>query len=216
MRGLAFPHSGPLTPDIPDPLLSPPTTAPDIPIDPALSETPVDPALLSVKQPSLSPQVTLAEFPNPPLPPSDQWSQERLPEGDPFAPQNTTPYLPIIAEQPVPPPHAFKPLKRRRRFHRDEECSFCQGNDAKNKSGEPEPMVTCHECGRSGHPSCMELSKIGDMLRSYPWKCIECKNCELCGEKGDDERILFCDGCDRGWHFDCMQPPINDLPEGEW
>ncbi|KXN91698.1 Histone acetyltransferase KAT7, partial [Leucoagaricus sp. SymC.cos] len=151
--------------------------------------------------------------------PADQWVHERLPEGDPFAPQNTIPYLPnIIAEPPAPPlpPHPLKPLKKRRRLKREENCSFCSGNDARNKVGEPEAMVTCHECGRSGHPSCMELSRIGDMLRSYPWKCIECKNCELCGEKGDDERILFCDGCDRGWHFDCMQPPINELPEGEW
>jgi len=32
----------------------------------------------------------------------------------------------------------------------------------------------------------MQLSKIGDMILSYQWKCLECKNCELCGEKGDD------------------------------
>jgi hypothetical protein len=142
--------------------------------------------------------------------PPDQWSQERLPEGDPFAPQNTIPYLPIITGPPVPQ-HPLKPLKKKRRLHRrDEKCSFCQGNDAKNKHGKAELMVTCSECGRSGmciplfqtslrfliswpgsgHPSCMELSKIGDMIRTYPWKCLECKNCELCGDKGDDVRLF--------------------------
>lgn len=37
----------------------------------------------------------------------------------------------------------------------------------------------------------MDLGSIGDILRSYDWKCIECKTCELCSEKGDDVR-LFC------------------------
>ncbi len=32
----------------------------------------------------------------------------------------------------------------------------------------------------------MQLEKLGDVVRSYPWKCIECKNCEVCQEKGDD------------------------------
>ena len=37
-----------------------------------------------------------------------------------------------------------------------------------------------------GHPSCMQLKRVADVVRTYPWKCIECKNCELCQEKGDD------------------------------
>lgn len=41
-----------------------------------------------------------------------------------------------------------------------------------------------------GHPTCMDLGAIGDILRSYEWKCIECKTCELCSEKGDDVRPL--------------------------
>ena len=32
----------------------------------------------------------------------------------------------------------------------------------------------------------MQLEKLGDVVRSYAWKCIECKNCEVCQEKGDD------------------------------
>jgi hypothetical protein len=67
-------------------------------------------------------------------------------------------------------------------------------------------MVSCEECGRSGehivldstgldgyldieysgHPSCMELGEVSDVVRSYPWRCIECKICEICKEKGDD------------------------------
>jgi hypothetical protein len=60
----------------------------------------------------------------------------------------------------------------------------------------------------------MELAEVGDVVRTYPWKCVECKNCEVCKKKGDDvsfhslrtvnslittqARILFCDSCDRG------------------
>lgn len=42
----------------------------------------------------------------------------------------------------------------------------------------------------------MELGDIGEILRSYPWKCIECKICEICQEKGDDVRIVLIPSCD--------------------
>lgn len=73
-----------------------------------------------------------------------QYSQG--PQGDPFAPQIVGPFFPVEHEPPVPPQ---KP-KRKRRVRREEECSFCQGNDKRNKNGDPEPMATCDECGRSG------------------------------------------------------------------
>lgn len=59
MRGLAFPPNGSSTPDIPDPIRSPSAALDDIPIDPALGGTPVDPALLSDAQPLISPQVSV-------------------------------------------------------------------------------------------------------------------------------------------------------------
>lgn len=76
-----------------------------------------------------------------------QYSQG--PQGDPFAPQIPSPYFPIQEQQPPPPPQPPRP-KRKRKFLREEECSFCQGNEKRNKAGEPENMVTCVECGRSG------------------------------------------------------------------
>ena len=32
----------------------------------------------------------------------------------------------------------------------------------------------------------MQLEKLGPVVRSYDWKFIECKNCEVCHLKGDD------------------------------
>ena len=37
-----------------------------------------------------------------------------------------------------------------------------------------------------GHPSCLQLEDLGDAVRSYPWKCPECKSCEVCEEKDGD------------------------------
>ncbi|KAF4613588.1 hypothetical protein D9613_007898 [Agrocybe pediades] len=223
MRALAFPPNAAIDRELSyDELGTPISNTEEIPIDPALSETPIDPALmvegigsdhkLTEKLPVTKPENE--------EPPSQQLSSDEYlirqysegPQGDPFAPQIPVPFFPVEPERPVQPPK----LKRRRKVLREEECSFCQGNETKNKRGEPEAMLTCHECGRSGHPSCMGLEKLGGAVRSYPWKCIECKNCEVCQEKGDDERILFCDWCDRGWHMDCVEPPIQDPPEGEW
>ncbi|CCO28928.1 hypothetical protein BN14_02928 [Rhizoctonia solani AG-1 IB] len=71
-----------------------------------------------------------------------------------------------------------------------------------------EKMASCAHCGRSGHPSCMEIPQLGDIIRSYPWRCQECKECEICKAKGDD--------CDRGWHCDCLTPPLSRAPRGKW
>lgn len=37
-----------------------------------------------------------------------------------------------------------------------------------------------------GHPTCMDLGTVATLVRSYLWKCVECKTCEICQEKGDD------------------------------
>lgn len=117
------------------------------------------------------------------------------PQGDPFAPQPSPTYLPVEVELPVPP----KPIKKKRKPRRETDCSFCGGDDTKNKEGEPETMVTCADCGRSGesirvqsrrlvtfasgHPTCLKLAEQADTLRSYEWQCTECKTCEECQEK---------------------------------
>ncbi|KAF9060484.1 hypothetical protein BDP27DRAFT_1202947, partial [Rhodocollybia butyracea] len=53
-------------------------------------------------------------------------------------------------------------------------------------------------------------------VRSNPWKCGECKSCEICGSKDNAEDFLFCDGCDRGWHGPCLDPPMHETPDGDW
>ncbi|KAL7279059.1 hypothetical protein ACG7TL_006895 [Trametes sanguinea] len=187
----------------------------DIPIDPALSEPPLDPALLAD-----SGVYANAESSQSP-PPYPAYSYPHIqqyppgPQGDPFA-QPPPVFVPM--DEPVEPvPLPAKPLKRKKRPPpREEECGFCHGNDATNKNGEPERMVSCVDCGRSGHPSCMSLDNMGDAMRSYEWQCATCKSCSVCRRKGNEASMLICDFCDRGWHMSCFRPPFREPPEGRW
>lgn len=96
-------------------------------------------------------------------------------------------------------------------------CDFCLGGSSKNADGKPEELVSCHDCGRSGHPSCLKFTK--NMLVStkrYGWQCIECKSCAICGTSENDDQLLFCDDCDRGFHLYCLKPPLKAPPETDW
>ncbi|KAG8748277.1 hypothetical protein FRC10_007667 [Ceratobasidium sp. 414] len=118
-----------------------------------------------------------------------------------------------------PKPTTAKRPRKRERIQKpvpEPECSFCQGDDQKNKYGVAEPMVSCASCGRSGHPTCIQIPQLADVIRKYEWRCQECKECEICKEKGDDSKMLFCDMCDRGWHYDCLTPPLLRPPRGTW
>ncbi|KAK7032839.1 histone acetyltransferase [Favolaschia claudopus] len=184
----------------------------NIPIDPALGGTPIDPLLLAQQPteqnhiPNTEPTRTPPREPSPIL--YNQYSQ--APQGDPFAPQPE--YHPIL-DEPPPPPSPSKPPRRRRAPPRERECGFCIEN---NRSRDGERLVTCYDCGRSAHPSCLELSHIGELIETYNWNCIECKKCEVCLKKGADDRMLFCDSCDRGWHTDCLNPPVENVPDEKW
>jgi len=99
-------------------------------------------------------------------------------------------------------------------------CDFCLGDATINKKqagGGPEELIGCAECGRSGHPSCLQFSKnMLSSVRHYPWQCMECKTCSLCGTSENDDQLLFCDDCDRGYHMYCLVPPMKTAPEGSW
>ncbi|GAA5900501.1 uncharacterized protein JCM6883_002864 [Sporobolomyces salmoneus] len=100
----------------------------------------------------------------------------------------------------------------------DTNCAFCGGTNASNKRGRKEDMVSCYECGSSGHPTCLEWddARLVKRVKGYSWLCQECKRCEVCDEKGDDDDMLFCDSCDRGWHRQHLNPPLSTIPRGKW
>ncbi|XP_061166136.1 zinc finger protein ubi-d4-like isoform X1 [Saccostrea echinata] len=95
-------------------------------------------------------------------------------------------------------------------------CDFCLGDSEENKkSNQPEELVSCSDCGRSGHPTCLQFTaNMIISVKKYPWQCIECKSCGLCGTSDNDDQLLFCDDCDRGYHMYCLNPPLSEPPEG--
>ncbi|KAK2703021.1 zinc finger protein ubi-d4-like isoform X4 [Artemia franciscana] len=138
-------------------------------------------------------------------------------------PQVQTP-TPVLPAAPTPPavsqtPSPIKePLAEAPRAAPSPFCDFCLGDVANNKkTGNSEELVSCADCGRSGHPSCLQFT--ANMMVSvlkYRWQCIECKCCSLCGTSDNDEQLLFCDDCDRGYHMYCLKPPLSEPPEGSW
>lgn len=82
-------------------------------------------------------------------------------------------------------------------------CDFCLGDAKENKkTGIPEELVSCSDCGRSGHPTCLQFTEnMIISVKKYRWQCIECKCCSICGTSENDETLLFCDSCDAGEVF---------------
>lgn len=97
-------------------------------------------------------------------------------------------------------------------------CDFCLGDSRENKKTNiPEDLVSCSDCGRSGHPSCLQFTpNMIISVKKYRWQCIECKYCSICGTSDNDDQLLFCDDCDRGYHMYCLSPPLTSPPEGSW
>ncbi|XP_055055743.1 zinc finger protein ubi-d4 isoform X2 [Misgurnus anguillicaudatus] len=97
-------------------------------------------------------------------------------------------------------------------------CDFCLGDSTMNqKTGQSEELVSCSDCGRSGHPSCLQFTPVMmAAVKTYRWQCIECKCCNMCGTSENDDQLLFCDDCDRGYHMYCLSPPMSEPPEGSW
>ena len=96
-------------------------------------------------------------------------------------------------------------------------CGFCLGTSESNKEKQPEHLLSCVDCGNSGHPSCLKFSvDLTRQCMSDHWQCIECKVCSFCRMSGNADNLLFCDFCDKGYHMDCLQPPMATMPTGVW
>ncbi|XP_051976081.1 LOW QUALITY PROTEIN: histone acetyltransferase KAT6A-like [Xyrauchen texanus] len=97
-------------------------------------------------------------------------------------------------------------------------CSFCLGTKEQNRDKMPEELISCADCGNSGHPSCLKFSpELTARVKALWWQCIECKTCSSCQDQGKNaDNMLFCDSCDRGFHMECCDPPLMRMPKGMW
>ena len=77
--------------------------------------------------------------------------------------------VPIVRMDPFPEP----------KVNPSAICSFCLATSEQNKQKKQEKLVSCHDCGNSGHPSCLQYApSLVDRIRAEPWLCLECKRCE--------------------------------------
>ncbi|XP_022245714.1 histone acetyltransferase KAT6B-like [Limulus polyphemus] len=96
-------------------------------------------------------------------------------------------------------------------------CSFCRGTAESNREGISEELISCADCGNSGHPNCLKYSpELTARVLNTRWQCIECKTCKVCGSRNQAEDLLFCDSCDQGFHMGCLKPPLTKMPKGSW
>ena len=115
--------------------------------------------------------------------------------------------VPIFRMDPFPLP----------KVNPSEICSFCLGTSEQNKQKKGEELISCHECGNSGHPSCLQYTPaLVERIKAEPWLCLECKRCVHCDRGAATDDLLFCDACDKGFHMECLDPPLESLPKGRW
>ncbi|XP_045464684.1 zinc finger protein ubi-d4 B isoform X1 [Harmonia axyridis] len=161
-----------------------------------------------------------------PLPPNLPPSQPPVPSIPQHPPTNISteePQMPVLPpENPIEPPSTVPPEGPPKdgppKGGPSPYCDFCLGDSRENKkTGCAEELVSCSDCGRSGHPSCLQFTpNMMISVKKYRWQCIECKCCSVCGNSDNDDQLLFCDDCDRGYHMYCLTPPLDNPPEGSW
>lgn len=91
-------------------------------------------------------------------------------------------------------------------------CKVCANADS---SKEGEELISCSECGKVGHVTCLDiLPEMAAAIKSYRWQCMDCKMCNVCMATDNEDKMMFCDRCDRGYHSFCVG--MKSVPAGRW
>lgn len=96
-------------------------------------------------------------------------------------------------------------------------CEVCQ------QGGE---IILCDTCPRAYHLVCLEPE-----LEEAPegrWSCPHCEtegtkegeeddeHNEFCRKCKDGGELLCCDSCPWAYHTFCLNPPLTEIPDGDW
>ncbi|XP_071050567.1 chromodomain-helicase-DNA-binding protein Mi-2 homolog isoform X2 [Onthophagus taurus] len=101
-------------------------------------------------------------------------------------------------------------------YEHQDYCEVCQ------QGGE---IILCDTCPRAYHLVCLDPE-----LEETPegkWSCPHCENegpaeqdddehqefCRVCKDGGE---LLCCDSCPSAYHTHCLNPPLSDIPDGDW
>ncbi|XP_066145603.1 chromodomain-helicase-DNA-binding protein Mi-2 homolog isoform X2 [Euwallacea fornicatus] len=116
-----------------------------------------------------------------------------------------------------------KSKRKRKTKQKDEEpyehqdyCEVCQ------QGGE---IILCDTCPRAYHLVCLEPEL--DEAPEGKWSCPHCESegpadqeddehqefCRVCKDGGE---LLCCDSCPSAYHTHCLNPPLTDVPDGDW
>ncbi|KAG8897367.1 hypothetical protein FRB99_008207, partial [Tulasnella sp. 403] len=88
------------------------------------------------------------------------------------------------------------------------EVSVPPEDDARNRTTTPKspPRLSTTPLSQSG-----PLRPI-DRTALY----VQGDTCEVCHSGDNGTKMLLCDGCDRGYHTFCLDPPLVNIPKGQW
>ncbi|XP_023231252.1 histone-lysine N-methyltransferase 2C-like [Centruroides sculpturatus] len=81
--------------------------------------------------------------------------------------------------------------------------------------GDEGRVIACSQCGQCYHPYCVSV-KVTAIILKKGWRCLDCTVCEGCGQPHDEGRLLLCDDCDISYHTYCLDPPLDEVPQGNW
>ncbi|XP_067143136.1 histone-lysine N-methyltransferase 2C-like isoform X4 [Centruroides vittatus] len=90
-------------------------------------------------------------------------------------------------------------------------CVMC-GSYGRGDEGR---VIACSQCGQCYHPYCVSV-KVTAIILKKGWRCLDCTVCEGCGQPHDEGRLLLCDDCDISYHTYCLDPPLDEVPQGNW
>lgn len=77
-------------------------------------------------------------------------------------------------------------------------------------------LLSCSQCGQCFHTYCAGVTHVSGVMLERGWRCLDCTVCEGCGKATDEARLLLCDDCDVSFHIYCLEPPLVQVPKGNW
>ena len=130
---------------------------------------------------------------------------------------------------------ARREQRKKKKQERDDEAFEVASNDHQdycescNQGGE---VLLCDTCPRAYHLVCVDPD--AEEPPEGRWSCPKCEadgpppkapkiveeerrdNMEECRGCGGGCGLLCCDGCPSSYHPYCLDPPLEEIPEGEW
>ena len=119
----------------------------------------------------------------------------------------------------------FKKKGKKKKDFASEEAEHQEYCDVCQQGGE---IILCDTCPKAYHLCCLDPEL--DEAPEGKWSCPHCeKNGPAIGEEEDDDEhmefcrtckeggeLLCCDSCPSSYHLRCVEPPLEDVPDGEW